>query len=129
MVLDTSSLIAIFAKEPERDEFLAKIDASMRCYISASTLVEACMVIRRKRLAEGVQEMLGFIDLVGIEVIAFDEEQARIANEADHEYGKGRQNRAKLNLGDCFSYALAKHLGQPLLFKGNDFIWTDVKRA
>ncbi len=64
----------------------------------------------------------------GIEIVAVDIEQARVARDAFHHYGKGR-HPAGLNYGDCFSYALAKTIRMPLLFKGQDFIKTDVAAA
>jgi ribonuclease VapC len=65
------------------------------------------------------------LDLGEIQVVPFDTGHAAIAKQAFRIYGKGR-HRAGLNLGDCFSYALAKSLGEPLLFKGDDFRLTDV---
>jgi ribonuclease VapC len=67
--------------------------------------------------------------VLGIEVISFTPEQARLAFEAFKRFGKGRGAKASLNYGDCFAYALAKELGAPLLFKGNDFAQTDLARA
>ncbi|MCH2247941.1 MAG: type II toxin-antitoxin system VapC family toxin, partial [Crocosphaera sp.] len=61
-----------------------------------------------------------------IEIRAFDTEQMEIARRAYRQYGKGR-HPASLNYGDCFSYALAKQTGEPLLFKGNDFSQTDIQ--
>ena len=66
---------------------------------------------------------------LGIEVISFTPEQARLAFEAFKHFGKGRGAKASLNYGDCFAYALAKELGAPLLFKGADFAQTDLARA
>jgi ribonuclease VapC len=129
MVLDTSAIVAILLGEPERDEFLAKIDAAADCFMSASTFLEAVVVIRRKKQEPGVEELLNFQEIFAVELVPFDDGQALIAANADREYGKGRRNKASLNLGDCFSYALAKKLGEPLLFKGNDFIWTDIVQA
>jgi ribonuclease VapC len=57
------------------------------------------------------------------------EAQARIARQAYRDFGKTSGHHAKLNFGDCFSYALAKSRGEPLLFKGQDFSRTDVKSA
>jgi len=129
MVIETSSIVAIFFKEPERDDFLEKIEAAHSCSMSASTLVELCSIFLRKKEAVGVAELLAFLELFQIGVIDFDHVQALIAVDAYREYGRGRQNRAKLNFGDCFSYALAKKLGEPLLYKGDDFAWTDVLTA
>ena len=69
-------------------------------------------------------------DLVGgmdIEIAPFTERQARLAREAFRDFGRGSGHRARLNLGDCFAYALAKDAGEPLLYKGDDFVHTDVR--
>jgi ribonuclease VapC len=129
MVLDTSAIVAILLAEPEREEFLAKIDIAERCFLSASTFVEAAIVMRRKKQEKGMEELLHFQEIFAIELVPFDDEQALLAAKADWKYGKGRGSKASLNLGDCFTYALAKQLDEPLLFKGDDFVWTDVVKA
>ena len=69
------------------------------------------------------------IEEAQIAIEPVSEAQARIARQAYRDFGKTRGHPAKLNFGDCFSYALAKSKGEPLLFKGRDFSWTDVKSA
>jgi ribonuclease VapC len=91
--------------------------------------VEACAVIRKEQGEAGVAELHGFLALLQIEVVPFDHEQALIASEASRQFGRGTQHPAKLNLGDLFPYALAKQRDEPMLFKGNDFIHTDIKPA
>jgi ribonuclease VapC len=68
------------------------------------------------------------IEVSGVKVVPVTAEQAGLAREAYRKYGKGN-HPAKLNLGDCFAYALAKARGEPLLFKGHDFRRTDVEPA
>ena len=70
-----------------------------------------------------------FLTGSGLRIEAFDEEQSRVARQAFVRYGRGAASAARLNLGDCFSYALAKVLDEPLLFKGGDFAHTDVAPA
>lgn len=76
----------------------------------------------------GIQLLDEFVRDVGIKIEPVTEEQAYIARRAWAEYGKGR-HPARLNFGDCFSYALAKSLDEPLLFKGSDFSQTDIEAA
>lgn len=76
----------------------------------------------------GGRELDALIDEVGIEIAPFDHIQAKAARDGFRRYGKGL-HRAALNFGDCFTYALAETLDAPLLFKGDDFALTDVKRA
>jgi ribonuclease VapC len=128
MVIDTSALAAIFFNEPERIEFLGKIEGAVSRSVSASSLVEALMVVRRDLGADGAEALLSFLDLSEIVTVPFSHEQALLASEAFRRFGK-RRHRANLNLGDCFSYALAKHLGEPLLCKGDDFTHTDLLLA
>ena len=128
MVLDTSALIAILANEPERREFIEKLEAADSRLISAATLVEASIVIETKFGADGQKFLDLFIDRAGIEIAPVDEHQAREAQLAYSRFGKGR-HVAALNLGDCFPYALAVTSGEPLLYKGSDFAATDVEPA
>ena len=69
-----------------------------------------------------------FLNALDIEVVPFDIEQASVARAAYQQFGKGSGHKAQLNFGDCLSYATAVALEQPLLFKGGDFLHTDVPR-
>jgi ribonuclease VapC len=128
MVIDTSALLAILFDEPERRSFSEAIEAAERRMTSAATLVETSMILESRHGADGVRELDRLLAVANIEVIAVDQEQALLAREAFRAYGKGR-HPAGLNFGDCFAYALAMTLTEPLLFKGADFAATDVPRA
>ena len=125
MVIDTSALLAILEDEPERGWLAKQIEAAAVCRTSAATLLEASMVLQSRRGAEGVRHLDHLLESAGVEVIAVDLNQARIARRAFADYGKG-QHPAGLNYGDCFSYALSRQLGEPLLCKGKDFSRTDI---
>ena len=128
IVVDTSALIAILLDEPERRTLIDVIvDYGDPC-VSAATYLEASMVMEAYSGIHGGRDIDDLIEDVGIRIIPVDQAQARIAREALRRFGKGR-HRARLNFGDCFVYALAKALDAPLLFKGNDFVLTDVKHA
>ncbi|HVW78357.1 MAG TPA: type II toxin-antitoxin system VapC family toxin [Alloacidobacterium sp.] len=126
MVIDTSCLAAIFFKEPERQAFLNQMEQAQFLQISAATALEAGIVIegRLGTAASGEYEL--FLVQYGIQITPVDAEQVVIAQRAWREYGKGN-HPAALNFGDCFSYALAKISGEPLLAKGNDFRQTDIE--
>ena len=128
MILDTSAVLAILQDEPERRRFNEAIEAAAVVRISAATLVEASMVVEARFGAEGLRAFDRLLELASVETEAFDLVQARAARDAFSRYGKGR-HPAGLNLGDCFSYALARVLGEPLLYKGEDFVLTDVVAA
>jgi ribonuclease VapC len=128
MVIDTSAIMAILLNEPERRHFNEKIEAAERRLISAVSLVEASLVIEARTGEAGGAELDRFLHRAGIEVMAADRDQAELARVAWRRYGKGR-HRAALNFGNCFSYALAKAMREPLLFKGADFIHTDIEVA
>jgi ribonuclease VapC len=124
LIVDTSALLAIMLKEPERALYVSAVTGS-RAKISAASYVEAAL----KLISEGVpepNEKLSFA-LAGLEIelVPVDAEQARVAVEARLQFGKGR-HPADLNYGDCFAYALARVTGEPLLYKGDDFARTDV---
>ena len=128
IVIDSSALVAILRDEPEQRIFIDTIvDFGGPC-ISTATYVETAMVVELRWGPAGARQMDMLIDDVGIAMVPFDQAQAKAAREAFRRYGKGR-HRAALNLGDCFAYALAKTLDSPLLFKGDDFALTDIKRA
>ena len=129
MIIDTSALLAIALLEPERDDFYVLLLRAKRRLMSAASYVEAVEVYMRRTSAEtGITLLNRDLALLRIEIVAVTAEQAYAAAEARRVYGKGR-HKADLNYGDSFTYALAKSLDEPLLFKGNDFIHTDVKRA
>ncbi len=129
MVVDTSVLLAIIQKEPECEAFLAAIRAADRVFISAVTVLEAGTVLHARRGAAGTDELLALVDGMGIDIVVFDTATAHGALDAFRVYGKGIHAQARLNLGDCAVYALAKGLNAPLLFKGNDFAATDIAAA
>lgn len=125
MVIDTSALLAILFNEPERRTFNEVLEAAESRVISAATFVEVSIVVESRFGAEGLRDLDLFIERAGIKLAAVDAEQAHMARRAFSRFGKGR-HRAGLNYGDCFSYALATVLGEPLLYKGEDFRQTDV---
>jgi ribonuclease VapC len=128
MVIDSSALIAIIAGEPEWRPLIAAITASSICLVGAPTMMETSMVVLGRHGEEKLQDLRDFCARSAIDVVPFGPEHVDLALDAFRRYGKGR-HPAGLNFGDCFSYALAKATGEPLLFKGDDFSQTDIKRA
>src|SRR5579859_6580703 len=126
MVIDISAVIAILLNEAERDHFIRLIEASPARLMSAANLLEASMVIESRKGEGGRADLDLLLTDAGIEIIAVTKEQVQAAREAFRRFGKGR-HAAKLNFGDCFSYALAKTTGEPLLFKGQEFSQTDLE--
>lgn len=125
MVIDTSALVAILQNEPERRRFNEAIEAAAARVLSVATYVEISIVMESRFGAEGVRDLDLLLEKAEIRLVAVDAEQGRIAREAFRRFGKGR-HPAGLNFGDCFSYALAMQLDEPLLFRGNDFSKTDI---
>jgi ribonuclease VapC len=125
MVIDTSAIVAILLDEPEHYDFDRLIDADGVRLISVVTRVEAAFVVEGRRGHAGRLRLDRFFELTAAEIVSVTPEQAELAVEAFRRYGKGR-HPIGLNIGDCFSYALAKSIGEPLLFKGNDFSQTDI---
>lgn len=128
MVLDTSALVAILFREAEADEFSRLILDADQSLVSTGTYLELCVVIERQATAETRLQAEAFIRRAEIVIEPFTVEQAEVASQAFHDFGKGR-HPAGLNFGDCFAYALAKVSGEPLLFKGEDFTKTDLLPA
>ena len=128
MVIDSSAILAILQNEPERHSFNQAIAAAQERSLSAASLVELSIVMEARWGAEGQADLDLFLRTAEIAIISLDRHQAELARVAFQRFGKGR-HRAGLNLGDCFSYALAQWLDQPLLFKGDDFSQTDLQPA
>ena len=128
MIIDTSAIVAILNDEPERRAFNEAIERSDIFLLSAASFLEASIVIENNRGYEGLRDFDLWMATAGIELAPVDADQAQIARQAFRQYGKGR-HPAALNFGDCFSYALAKATGFPLLFKGEDFTKTDIQAA
>jgi len=128
MVIDTSALVAVLLGEPERDDFIGLLAEAPDPLIGAATLVEASIVMQAKTGDDGVGDLDDLLSALAVRVVALDGAQAQVARDAFSRFGKGR-SPAALNLGDCFSYALAQTLCRPLLFKGDDFAQTDVMPA
>ena len=128
MVIDTSAVIAILQDEPERKAFIQVIDAADTRAMSVASFVEASMVVDARYGPDGVRDLDLLIAKARIDLVAVDADQAHVARAAFRTYGK-RRHPAGLNFGDCFAYALARTLGEPLLFKGSDFSLTDIAMA
>jgi ribonuclease VapC len=128
IAIDSSAVMAILIGEPEKDAF-EDVIAGAQCLMSAVNADETATVLRIRAGRRAVELFWQFLADTGIEIVAFDTMQVRAAAIAFDRYGKGIDPRAKLNLSDCAAYALAKTLDIPLLFKGADFIHTDLKAA
>lgn len=126
MVIDTSALVAMLSDEPEAELFEAAVEADHVRLLSTVSFLETAIVIETRFGEPGGRELDLWLHRAGVDLVAVDADQADAARVAYRTYGKGR-HRAGLNYGDCFSYALAKISGQPLLCKGGDFAHTDIR--
>jgi ribonuclease VapC len=125
MIVDTSALLAILFVEPDADRYARALAAPEARCISAANLLEAGIVVDSQAGSEAGRLLDALVHRSKLEVEPVTEEQVRIARQAYQDFGKGN-HPAGLNFGDCFAYALSKHKGEPLLFKGSDFSQTDV---
>jgi ribonuclease VapC len=128
MVIDTSAVIAILLEEAPAERLSRAIHAAPARLISAASVVEAALVVQGRFRDEGEARLDRLLGHLGVDVIPFTAWHADIARAAFRRFGKGR-HPASLNFGDCLSYALARALGEPLLFVGDDFARTDVDAA
>lgn len=129
MILDTSAVTAILRNEPDARSFAEALgDARVR-RISAANYFEAAVVMDGSRDPVVSRKFDDFFRDANISIEPVTEKQARLARDAYRDFGKGSGHRARLNFGDCFAYALAKESDEPLLFKGQDFLHTDVEPA
>ena len=129
MIVDSSALIAIVRREPDAEVYARALAEAVEARLSAATYLEAGIVADKDR----DPVMMRFFDILlarhGVAVEPFTPEQAAVARQAYRDFGRGSGHPAKLNFGDCVSYALAKVRDEPLLFKGDDFGHTDITSA
>lgn len=125
MIIDSSAIVAIIRKEPGHQQLQEQFVAGDPVRVSAATVLETALVLGRSR-SELLDE---WMTAAGAEIVPFDVELLAQARVGHTRYGRGSHHPAHLNFGDCFSYALAKVTGEPLLFKGDDFTHTDVEPA
>jgi ribonuclease VapC len=129
VVLDSSVFVAIFKGEADAALLTVRAMSYKRRVVSAATWLETAMVCEGVKEGGGGDRFERLAALIGVQVVPFTFEQARLALEAFKRFGKGRGAKASLNYGGCFAYALAKELDAPLLFKGKDFAATDLRPA
>lgn len=129
MILDSSALVAILTDESDGPDLARVINAASILRMSATTYLETSIVIDKHRdpvLSRGLDDLIEDLKIVIEPVTA---EQAHIARQAYRDYGRGSGHPANLNFGDCFAYALARDKRESLLFKGDDFVHTDIRPA
>jgi ribonuclease VapC len=127
MVIDASALVAILVGEPEGADFIASLGRSSTTSLSPVGYWEAAVNMRRHRGEVGVHDLERLLTLFQIRQAPITAVTAILAFSAHKQFGRGTP--AKLNLGDCFAYALARELNAPLLYKGDDFARTDIQAA
>lgn len=127
MVIDTSAIVAILWSELDATLYAEAIASEEHCFLSAATYVELGVVAARTRRPDAAADVDELIEDGEIRIEPLTVVQARIARDAYARHGRGSGSPAKLNFGDCFAYALARDLGEPLLFKGDDFTHTDIE--
>jgi ribonuclease VapC len=133
IVVDSSAVIAIMAREPEADRLISRLEQepALERLISVANYVEAGTVLagRHKAPEQAIADLDAFLSEASIALAAIDEDIARLAMRARIRHGKGFGGSGRLNFGDCFAYALAMKLNAPLLYVGDDFAVTDVQSA
>lgn len=127
MIVDSSALIAVLRGEDDAPQHLSALGSSWSTRISAATLVEVGIVADSAGDPVVSRELDALLSDHGVVIEPLTAEHARIAREAHRDFGRRSGHPARLNMGDCFSYALAKATGEPLLYKGEDFVHTDVR--
>jgi ribonuclease VapC len=129
MILDSSAVLAILLGEEEAVTYAKAIESADECLMSAVNWLETAIRVDLSGRPIASNAFDDFMREANVIVKEVDLEQVRLARLAYRAYGKGTGHPAKLNLGDCFAYALAKLTGEPLLFKGGDFAQTDILPA
>lgn len=128
MIVDASAIVAILGEEPDWERYNEKIATARRPRMSVVNALEVTMVTESRGGAPAGAEFDRYVERMGIELEPVTLEQLAAARYAWRRFGKGN-HAAGLNFGDCFAYALADVTREPLLFKGDDFVRTDVRPA
>jgi ribonuclease VapC len=129
VIVDTSAIVAILNREPGWEAYDLALRQSPHTLMSAASYVELGIVVDRTGNPSISHRLDRLLDAWGIKIADLTADQARTARSAHSAYGQGTGHPAHLNLGDCFSYALAADTGETLLFTGEDFAHTDVESA
>jgi len=129
LILDSSALIAILRAEPEASIMAQALAGAVDRCLSAANFVEVGAVIDRGGDPVASRRFDDLLRTARITIVPVTETQARLARQAYRDFGKGSGHPAQLNFGDCFAYALARDLNEPLLFLGRDFVHTDITPA
>ncbi|MFI6602066.1 type II toxin-antitoxin system VapC family toxin [Nonomuraea sp. NPDC050536] len=129
MIIDTSAVAAILLAEPDAAIYAKAIADNQPRHMSAATYLELSLVMEGKRDPVASRRLDDWLTRARITITPVTHQQACIARRAYWDYGRGSGHPARLNFGDCFSYALARDMNEPLLFKGQDFIHTDIASA
>jgi ribonuclease VapC len=127
MVIDSSAVLAILLGEKDAEYYARAIADDPKRLMSVFSKLEAAIVIEAKKGEAGGMALDALIHRSNMQIVSLDDKQCEIARSAWRKYGKGRHG-ARLNIGDCCSYALSRYSGEPLLFKGRDFAQTDMQR-
>jgi ribonuclease VapC len=125
VIIDTSALLAILFQEADAPQYAQVIAMTEVCRMSAANYLEAALNVDHRGDREASRQLDVFIERAQIHVETVTFEQVRIARQAYLDYGQGH-HPAGLNFGDVFAYALSKSTGEPLLYKGRDFVQTDI---
>jgi len=129
VIVDSSVLIALILQESGHQGLGRVLRTGDTLHMSTATWVELGVVADRRLSGANQRRLDAMIDGLGIVLVPLSVTQARRARQAHRRYGPGSGSSARLNMGDCFSYALAIELGEPLLFVGDDFTHTDVRQV
>lgn len=133
MILDSSAILAMMLRDPDAERLAAAVEETLArsesIAISAATLVEASVVADGPRDPVRSARFDAIVEGLGPEIVPVTASQAAVARQAYRDYGRGSGHPARLNLGDCFSYALARERREPLLYVGDDFAHTDIASA
>lgn len=127
MIVDSSALVAVLRDESDAPAYAEVLGSAEPLLMSAVSWTEAAVVVDGARDPAASRRFDRLVDLAGFTVVPVNPAQASLARQAYRDFGRGSGSRARLNFGDCFAYALASETGEPLLFKGEDFIHTDLE--
>ena len=129
MIVDSSAMVSVIKREADWIDLSRAMNSAKNLSISAASYLETSIVLDGRHDPAQSARLDDLIEELGMVIEPVTSHQARIARQAYRDYGKGSGHPANLNFGDCFSYALAREKREPILYKGDDFVYTDLRSA
>ncbi len=128
-IVDSSALMCILLGEPAAALFITALQKTTRLYIGAATRAEVWLAAFNAKGAAGAQQVEALLAALQVETVDFTQDSLTHFVVGAERHHHKVDAKARLNLGDLFTYALAKETALPLFYQGTDFANTAIENA